>query len=103
MTCKLWFSQRKIFFHYHSVSFHLLLYNWFPESYVCCFRHVLYLSTLCDNDDDGKKALLSAMTTLIKPPVSENLQSDSVAENDDAEAKPSLLWRALYVQELVKV
>uniref|UniRef100_A0A1J3G7J2 Rab escort protein 1 n=1 Tax=Noccaea caerulescens TaxID=107243 RepID=A0A1J3G7J2_NOCCA len=55
--------------------------------------HVLYLSTLCDEDDQGKKALLSAMTTLIKPPVS---------ENDDAEAKPSLLWRALYVQELVK-
>uniref|UniRef100_A0A1J3I1X2 Rab escort protein 1 n=1 Tax=Noccaea caerulescens TaxID=107243 RepID=A0A1J3I1X2_NOCCA len=64
--------------------------------------HVLYLSTLCDKDDQGKKALLSAMTTLIKPPVSEKLQSDSVAENDDAEAKPSLLWRALYVQELVK-
>uniref|UniRef100_A0A1J3IHN3 Rab escort protein 1 n=1 Tax=Noccaea caerulescens TaxID=107243 RepID=A0A1J3IHN3_NOCCA len=64
--------------------------------------HVLYLSTLCDKDDQGKKALLSAMTTLIKPPVSENFQSDSVAENDDAEAKPSLLWRALYVQELVK-
>ncbi|CAA7017066.1 unnamed protein product [Microthlaspi erraticum] len=64
--------------------------------------HVLYLSTLCDDDDQGKKALLSAMTTLIKPPVPENLHSVSVAENDGTEAKPSLLWRALYVQELVK-
>ncbi|KAL1211860.1 Rab escort protein 1 [Cardamine amara subsp. amara] len=64
--------------------------------------HVLYLSTLCDNDDQGKEALLSAMSTLIGLPVPENLQSDSVVENDTAEAKPTVLWRALYVQELVK-
>ncbi|KFK38115.1 hypothetical protein AALP_AA3G071400 [Arabis alpina] len=55
--------------------------------------HVLYLSTLCDNDEQGKTALLSAMTTLIKPPV---------PENDTVDAKPVVLWRALYVQEMVK-
>ncbi|CAH8353336.1 unnamed protein product [Eruca vesicaria subsp. sativa] len=64
--------------------------------------HVLYLSTVCDNDDQGKTALLSAMSTLISPHVPENLPSDSVDENVTAEAKPLLLWRALYVQELVK-
>ncbi|CAH2054796.1 unnamed protein product [Thlaspi arvense] len=64
--------------------------------------HVLYLSTLCDNDDQGKTALLSAMSILIGPQVPEKLQSDSVIENDSAEAKPVVLWRALYVQELVK-
>ncbi|XP_010464228.1 PREDICTED: rab escort protein 1-like [Camelina sativa] len=61
--------------------------------------HVLYFSTLCENDDQGIKALLSAMGNLIRLPVPEN---DSVVENDTCEAKPLLLWRALYVQELVK-
>ncbi|KAF8094661.1 hypothetical protein N665_0358s0041 [Sinapis alba] len=64
--------------------------------------HVLYLSTVCDDDDQGKTALLSAISTLIRPQVPENLQKDSVTENDTAEAKPVVLWRALYVQELVK-
>nr|VDC73156.1 unnamed protein product [Brassica rapa] len=65
--------------------------------------HVLYLSTVCDNDEQGKTALLSAMSTLIKPQVPENLQSDSAVENDTAEAaKPVVLWRALYVQAMVK-
>ncbi|KAL0744258.1 hypothetical protein Bca4012_085771 [Brassica carinata] len=64
--------------------------------------HVLYLSTVCDNDDQGKNALLSAMSTLVRPQVPENLQSDSVVENNTAEAKPVVLWRALYVQELIK-
>ncbi|XP_010486164.1 PREDICTED: rab escort protein 1 [Camelina sativa] len=61
--------------------------------------HVLYFSTLCKNDDQGIKALLSAMGNLIRLPVPE---SDSVVENVTCEAKPLLLWRALYVQELVK-
>lgn len=83
--------------------FVLFLSICFSESCICCCRHVLYLSTVCDNDDQGKAALLSAMSTLIKPQVPENLQSESVVENDPAEAKPTVLWRALYVQELVKV
>ncbi|EOA30250.1 hypothetical protein CARUB_v10013372mg [Capsella rubella] len=64
--------------------------------------HVLYLSTLCDSDDQGIKALLSAISNLIRLPVTENCQSDSVVENDTSEAKPFLLWRALYVQALAK-
>ncbi|KAF8101205.1 hypothetical protein N665_0209s0061 [Sinapis alba] len=64
--------------------------------------HVLYLSTVCDNDDQGKTALLSAMSTLIRPQVAESLQSESLVESDTAEAKPAVLWRALYVQEMVK-
>ncbi|CAN8260255.1 unnamed protein product [Cochlearia groenlandica] len=64
--------------------------------------HVLYLSTLCEDDDQGKKALASAMNTVIKPHVPDNLQSHSVVENETAEAKTMVLWRALYVQELVK-
>ena len=58
---------------------------------------------MCDNDDQGKAALLSAMSTLIREQVPENLQTDSIVENETAEAKPVVLWRALYVQELVKV
>ena len=58
---------------------------------------------MCDNDDQGKTALLSAMSTLIREQVPENLQTDSIAENDTAVTKPVVLWRALYVQELVKV
>ncbi|KAL0817653.1 hypothetical protein Bca101_074097 [Brassica carinata] len=64
--------------------------------------HVLYFSTVCDNDDQGKAALLSAMSTLVRPQVPENSESESVVENDNVEAKPVVLWRALYVQELVK-
>ncbi|KAF2547661.1 hypothetical protein F2Q70_00023856 [Brassica cretica] len=64
--------------------------------------HVLYFSTVCDNDDQGKAALLSAMSTLIRPQVPENSESESVVENDNVVAKPVVLWRALYVQELVK-
>ncbi|KAF3532355.1 hypothetical protein DY000_02043761 [Brassica cretica] len=64
--------------------------------------HVLYFSTVCDNDDQGKAALLSAMSTLIREQVPENLQTDSIVENDTAVTKPVVLWRALYVQELVK-
>ncbi|KAF2540320.1 hypothetical protein F2Q68_00033122 [Brassica cretica] len=50
----------------------------------------------------GKGALLSAMSTLIREQVPENLQTDSIVENDTAVTKPVVLWRALYVQELVK-
>ncbi|CAN6926731.1 unnamed protein product [Brassica oleracea] len=64
--------------------------------------HVLYFSTVCDNDDQGKAALLSAMSTLIREQVPENLQTDSIVENDTAVTKPVVLWRALYAQELVK-
>ena len=70
---------------------------------ICFCRHVLYFSTVCDNDDQGKAALLSAMSTLVRPQVPENSESESVVENDNVEAKPVVLWRALYVQELVKV
>ena len=84
--------------------FVLFLSIYFSESHICCCRHVLYFSTVCENDDQGKAALLSAMSTLIKPQVPENLQSDSAVENDTAEAaKPVVLWRALYVQAMVKV
>ncbi|RID81059.1 hypothetical protein BRARA_A03669 [Brassica rapa] len=64
--------------------------------------HALYLSTVCGDDNQGKTAVLSAISTLIRPQVPEDLQTDSIAENDTAVTKPVVLWRALYVQELVK-
>ncbi|CAG7890844.1 unnamed protein product [Brassica rapa] len=64
--------------------------------------HALYLSTVCGDDNQGKTAVLSAISTLIRPQVPEDLQTDSIAENDTAVTKPVVIWRALYVQELVK-
>ncbi|KAI3971878.1 hypothetical protein MKW92_042619 [Papaver armeniacum] len=61
---------------------------------------VLYLSTLCDNVIQGKKSLHAAMNFLVAPPLSENPQDTSYLQIGDA--KPTLLWKATFVQELEK-
>ncbi|GMN54646.1 hypothetical protein TIFTF001_023769 [Ficus carica] len=50
---------------------------------------VLYFAALCDDAKQGKNLLRAAMNALLKIPESEN-----------AEVKPTLLWSAMYIQEL---
>ncbi|KAG8363561.1 hypothetical protein BUALT_Bualt19G0035300 [Buddleja alternifolia] len=62
---------------------------------------VTYLSAMCDNEVEGKKSLNSAIKALFSVPISgnsENCATDSL----HTQAKPSLLWSALYMQELTK-
>ncbi|KAK9284815.1 hypothetical protein L1049_023992 [Liquidambar formosana] len=62
---------------------------------------VLYLSALCDDADQGKKLLHAAMNALFTPDVSGNPEnSSSVQCENTEEVKSTLLWSALYMQEL---
>ncbi|XVE89431.1 hypothetical protein DITRI_Ditri19aG0201000 [Diplodiscus trichospermus] len=83
---------------------------------------VLYISALCNDDDQGKKLLHSVMNTLLTVPHSKNseskaafqsetaengcavqdeiAESSSAAESNPGEGKPTLIWSALYIQEL---
>lgn len=60
---------------------------------------VLYFSTLCDDANQGKKLLLSAMTALFTLPISGEPENHILVQSD-TEVKPSLLWSALYIQDL---
>lgn len=70
---------------------------------------VLHLSTLCDDASQGKKILDAAVNALFRQPVSgssdtspsENLEDTSVAQSTE-EQKPTLLWSALYIQEITE-
>ncbi|KAI3867146.1 hypothetical protein MKX03_008198 [Papaver bracteatum] len=64
---------------------------------------VLYLSTLCDDVIQGKKSLYAAMNTLVAPPPSESPENTSSIQSENAgDAKPTLLWNAMFIQELEK-
>ncbi|KAI3871512.1 hypothetical protein MKW98_011567 [Papaver atlanticum] len=64
---------------------------------------VLYLSTLCVDVIQGKKSLYAAMNTLVVPPPSENPEDTSSIQSENAgDAKPTLLWNAMFIQELEK-
>jgi RAB protein geranylgeranyltransferase component A len=56
---------------------------------------VLYLSALCDDSHQGKKLLNEAINALFPPPVSRSSELE-----DTEQAKPTLLWTALYIQDL---
>eukprot|EP00268_Persea_americana_P012512 TRINITY_DN1529_c0_g1_i2.p1 TRINITY_DN1529_c0_g1~~TRINITY_DN1529_c0_g1_i2.p1 ORF type:complete len:573 (-),score=95.33 TRINITY_DN1529_c0_g1_i2:678-2354(-) len=65
---------------------------------------VIYLSTLCDNADQGKEALQAAMSSLlVLPHESSNHGTPEVNEDIKIETKPDLLWSALYVHDLTEV
>lgn len=71
-----------------------------------CFnaRFVIYLSTLCDNADQGKEALQAAMSSLlVLPRESSKHGTPEVNEDIIVETKPDLLWSALYVHDLTEV
>uniref|UniRef100_A0A2P2L2I6 Uncharacterized protein n=1 Tax=Rhizophora mucronata TaxID=61149 RepID=A0A2P2L2I6_RHIMU len=62
---------------------------------------MFYLSTLCDDADQGKKLLNAAMNALFIFPGLVNCESGSTVTSDNAgEIRPTLLWRAFYIQEL---
>ncbi|KAI8541051.1 hypothetical protein RHMOL_Rhmol08G0033000 [Rhododendron molle] len=61
---------------------------------------VVYLSTLCDDDIQGKKSLHAAMNTIFSVPISETPENSSNDKSEDTEVKPTLLWSALYIQEM---
>ncbi|KAF7135370.1 hypothetical protein RHSIM_Rhsim08G0027300 [Rhododendron simsii] len=63
-------------------------------------RFVVYLSTLCDDDIQGKKSLHAAMNTIFSVPISETPENSSNDKSEDTEVKPTLLWSALYIQEM---
>ncbi|KAK8717631.1 hypothetical protein V6N13_044892 [Hibiscus sabdariffa] len=83
---------------------------------------VLYISALCNDDDQGKKLIHAVTKTLltVPPPINsessaavqiktaesgcavqdETAESGSTGPSDPGEGKPTLLWSALYSQEL---
>ncbi|KAI9194501.1 hypothetical protein LWI28_006592 [Acer negundo] len=64
---------------------------------------VLYFSALCDEVNQGKKLLHTALNALLKLLVSGNAENSSTVQSEDTEhVKPTLLWSALYIQELTK-
>lgn len=65
---------------------------------------MLYFSALCADADQGKKLLHATLNALEKLLDSENAESSSTIQGKDPEeVKPSILWSALYVQDLVMV
>ncbi|MCL7037216.1 hypothetical protein MKW94_021121 [Papaver nudicaule] len=65
---------------------------------------VLYLSTLCENVVQGKKLLQAAVNALVAPPLSENPTATSSTQSENVgDAKPTLLWKATFIQELEKI
>lgn len=67
------------------------------------YRFILYFSALCDDAKQGKNLLRAAINDLLKLSDSELAESGSVVEDENAEVKPTLLWSALYIQELTTV
>lgn len=66
--------------------------------------YILYLSTMCDDDAQGKELLNTAIKALLACSISEiHERTASIQKETVEEAPPVLLWRALYVQQLTKV
>ncbi|XP_073296530.1 rab escort protein 1-like isoform X2 [Primulina huaijiensis] len=64
---------------------------------------VTYLSATSIDAVEGKKLLNAAINALFSIPLSGNSESSGVDNSgDNIEVKPSLLWSALYMQELTK-
>ncbi|KAA8542461.1 hypothetical protein F0562_023404 [Nyssa sinensis] len=64
---------------------------------------VLYLSALCDDAIQGKKLLNEATCGLVSVPISGYPENSSTDQSENMEeGKPTLLWSALYIQELAR-
>ncbi|KAL6959830.1 hypothetical protein U1Q18_039982 [Sarracenia purpurea var. burkii] len=61
---------------------------------------VFYLSALCDDAIHGKKSLQAAVNATFSVPISGTSENGSTDESENAEVKPTLLWGALYIQEI---
>ncbi|KAK6944831.1 GDP dissociation inhibitor [Dillenia turbinata] len=64
---------------------------------------VYYISALCDDANQGKKLLHAAMNALFASPNSELPEKNSSKESESTEIRPTVLWSALYIQELTMV
>ena len=68
------------------------------------FRFVLYFSTLCHDANQGEKLLNAAMDSLLTLPESARPESSTTVHSENsAEEKPTILWKAMYIQELTMV
>ncbi|XP_043707592.1 rab escort protein 1-like [Telopea speciosissima] len=63
---------------------------------------VLYLSSLCDAAAQGKELLEAAMNVLFPRFLSKNCEGSASVETEGTagETKPTLMWNAIYIQEL---
>ncbi|THG01825.1 hypothetical protein TEA_006171 [Camellia sinensis var. sinensis] len=65
--------------------------------------YVLYLSTLCGDAIQGKKSLHAAVNAIFSVPISGTPENSNTDESENADVKPTLLWSALYIQEMATV
>jgi hypothetical protein len=71
----------------------------FPSLVQVC----IILSTLCHDADKGKELLHAAIDALLMLPESGHPESNTTVASDIAAEKPTLLWKALYIQDLTMV
>ncbi|KAK6941392.1 GDP dissociation inhibitor [Dillenia turbinata] len=64
---------------------------------------VYYISALCDDANQGKKMLHAAMNALFASPNSELPEKNSSGESESTEMRLTVLWSAVYIQELTTV
>lgn len=68
------------------------------------FRFVIYFSALCHDANEGKRLLHAAMDALLTVPEAGHPESGTTVQSEvAAEVKPSIVWKALYIQELAMV
>lgn len=62
---------------------------------------VVYISSLCYDAALGKKSLHAALDAIFSVPVSEAAEHSSSNGRENTEMKPTLIWSALYIQEIL--
>ncbi|KAL8246838.1 hypothetical protein R6Q59_008054 [Mikania micrantha] len=63
---------------------------------------VFYISVVCDDALEGKKSLHAAIDNLFSRHTSSPTDSGSTDQTESAKVKPTLLWSALYIQDLIE-
>ncbi|KAJ0703610.1 putative GDP dissociation inhibitor, FAD/NAD(P)-binding domain superfamily [Helianthus annuus] len=63
---------------------------------------VFYVSAVCDNALEGKKALHAVIDSLFSGHTSGTAESSSTDQTESTEVKPTLLWSALYMQDVIE-
>lgn len=74
---------------------------WIHSCFLC--RYLVYLSTLCDDATLGKECIRAAMRTLFNVPDSNSFNGISLSNENTRASKPTVLWSAIYIQELTQV
>ncbi|XP_076882049.1 rab escort protein 1-like [Bidens hawaiensis] len=63
---------------------------------------VFYISAVCDDAVEGKKALHAAVDSLFSVHASGTTDNGSTDQTESTVVKPTLLWSALYIQDLIE-